>query len=61
MPLAAASKMIAKRNRIVLEGPDSIENKATGVKIPLEIENGVYIMEVAVEPKAAPFQRQVKP
>ena len=62
-PLAAASKITAKGDRIVLDGPDSIsciENKATGVKIPLQIANGVYIMEVAVEPKAAPFQRQAR-
>ena len=59
-PLAAASKLTARGNRIVLDGPDSIsyiENKETGVKIPLKVENGVYVMEVTVEPVSAPFQR----
>ena len=37
-----------------------IENKATGTKIPLKIENGVYVMEVAATPKKAPFQGQAK-
>ena len=62
-PLAAASKITAKGNRIVLKYEDSlsyIENKATGAKIPLKIENGVYVMEVAVTPKKAPFQGQAK-
>ena len=58
-PLAAASKIAAKGNRIVLEaeGLDSyIENKASGKKIPLTIENGVYMMEMLV----MPFQGQTK-
>ena len=62
-PLAAASKITAKGNRIVLDDEDSlsyIENKATGTKIPLKIENGVYVMEVTVTPKKAPFQGQAK-
>ena len=62
-PLAAASKITAKGNRIVLDGLDSIsyiENKATGVRIPLKIENGVYVMEVAVERKPVPFQRPAR-
>jgi len=57
-PLAAASKITAKGNRIVLDDEESlsyIENKATGKKIPLKIQNGVYVMEVAVTPKKAPF------
>ena len=56
-PLAAASKIAAKGNRIVLEalGSDSyIENKQTGKRIPLTIENGVYMMEMMV----VPFQGQ---
>ena len=56
-PLAAASKIAAKGNRIILDdvGSDSyIENKASGVRIPLKIENGVYMMEMSVKP----FQRQ---
>ena len=58
-PLAAASKITAKGNRIVLEasGSDSyIENKKTGKRIPLTIENGVYMMEMLV----VPFQGQTK-
>ena len=56
-PLAAASKIAAKGNRIVLEalGSDSyIENKQSGKRIPLTIENGVYMMEMLV----LPFQGQ---
>ena len=58
-PLAAASTIAAKGNRIVLEaeGLDRyIENKASGKKIPLTIENGVYMMEMLV----LPFQGQTK-
>ena len=62
-PLAAASKITARENRIVL-GDESyfsyIENKATGTKIPLKIENAVYVMEVAVSPNKAPFRGQAK-
>ena len=56
-PFAAASKIIAKGNRIVLDDERSwscIENKATGTRIPLKIENGVYVMEV-VTPNKTPF------
>ena len=55
--LAAASKIAAKGNRIVLEalGSDSyIGNKQTGKRIPLTIENGVYMVEMMV----VPFQGQ---
>ena len=58
-PLAAASKIAAKGNRIVLDDANSdsyIENKATGKRIPLVIENGVYMMEMFV----VPFQGQTK-
>ena len=58
-PLAAASKIAAKGNRIVLDeaGSDShTEHKASGVRIPLKIENGVYMMEMSV----VPFQRQAR-
>ena len=58
-PLAAASTITAKGNRIVLdaEGQDSyIENKQSGKRIPLAIENGVYMMEMQV----VPFQRPTK-
>jgi hypothetical protein len=56
-PLAAASKIAAKGNRIVLEaaGSDSyIENKQSGKRIPLTIENGVYMMEMLVVPFQGP-------
>ena len=62
-PLAAASKITAKGNRIVLDDEHSlsyIENKATGTKIPLKIENGVYVMEVTVSTNKAPFRGQAK-
>ena len=62
-PLAAASKITAKGNRIGLDDEDSlsyIENKATGTKIPLKLENGVYVMEVAGTPIKTPFRRPAK-
>ena len=38
-----------------------IDNKATGTRVPLKIENGVYAMEVSVEAlKPAPFQSPAK-
>ena len=58
-PLAAASRITAKGNRIVLEDAASesyIENKASGVRIPLKLENGVYMMEMMV----TPFQGQTQ-
>ena len=62
-PLAAASKITAKGNRIVLDDESSlsyIENKATGTRIPLKIEKGVYVMEVAVSPNKTPLRRPAK-
>ena len=60
-PLAAATRITEKGNRIVLDDADSesyIQNKKTGKKIPLNIENGVYMMEMLIKP--TPFQRQAK-
>ena len=59
-PLAAASRITEKGNRIVLDDVDSesyIENKKTGKKIPLSLENGVYMMEMLAKP---PFPRPAK-
>ena len=56
-PLAAASKIAANGNRIVPDDAVSesyIENKASGVRIPLKIENGVYMMEMSVVPFPRP-------
>ena len=56
-PLVAASKVVSKGNRIVLDDASSdsyIENKATGKRIPLVIENGVYMMEMLVVPFQGP-------
>ena len=56
-PLAAASKIAGKGNRIVLGayGLDSyIENKKSGKRIPPTIENGVYMMEMLVVPFPGP-------
>ena len=53
-PLAAASRITSKGNRIILDDADSpsyIENKATGIRVPLKIENGIYVMEVTVDSK----------
>ena len=50
-PLAAATRITEKGNRIVLDDADSesyIQNKKTGKKIPLNIENGVYMMEMLI-------------
>ena len=61
-PLAAASRITAKGNRIVLGDASSesyIENKATGVRVPLQIINGVYTMEMDVA-APAPFLRQAQ-
>ena len=58
-PLASASRITAKGNRIVLDDATHesyIENKASGVRIPLRIENGVYMMEMLV----TPFQGQTR-
>ena len=55
-PLAAASKIAAKGNRIVLEALGTysyIENKQSGKRIPLAIENGV-LMEMLVVPFQGP-------
>ena len=59
-PVPAATRIPEKGNRIVLDDADSesyIENKKIGKKIPLDIENGVYMMEMLVKP---PFQRPAK-
>ena len=56
-------KIAQKGNRIVLDDADSesyILNKSTGKKIPLTIENGVYMMEMRVKRASAPFQGQAK-
>ena len=60
-PLAAASKITAKGDRIVLDDAESdsyIGNKATGARISFRIENGVYMIEMLVEPPS--FQRRAK-
>ena len=50
-PLAAASSITAKGNRLVLDDANSesyIEDKASGVKIPSQLENGICMLEFAV-------------
>jgi len=62
-PLAAATRITEKGNRIVLDDADSesyIMNKKSGTKIPLTMENGVYMMQMLVK-SVAPFQGQAKP
>ena len=64
-PLASAAKIAAKDNTIVMRGPTNssyIENDSTGVRIPIHIENGVYVMSVDLlvehtADKDAPFRR----
>ena len=61
-PLAAATMITEKGNRIVLGDADSesyIMNKQSGKKIPLTIENGVYMMQILVK-SAALFQGQAR-
>ena len=64
-PLASVARITSMNNTVVMRGPDKasyIENEKTGVRIPLAIENGVYVMAVDVllerasEP-ASPFGR----
>ena len=60
-PLAAATRITEKGNRVLLDGAGSesyIQNKQTGKNIPLSIENGVYMMQMLAKP--APFQGQAK-
>ena len=70
-PLAAASTSTAKGDRIVVDDENSLsysENSATLAKIPLEIVNGVCVMEIAIElvapsafsPNETPFRRPAK-
>ena len=64
-PLASAARTAAKDNTIVMRGPTKssyIENDAIGVRIPLHIENGLYVMSVDLMvantiDKGAPCQR----
>ena len=59
-PLATASRITENGNHIVLDDVDSgsnIDNKKTGMKIPLKMENGVYMVEMLVK---APFPRPAK-
>ena len=60
-PLAAASSTIAKGDRIVLDDANSdsyIENKATGVKIRINLKNGIHMLDIAVA--QPPFMGQAK-
>ena len=59
-PLASAAKVAQKGNEIVMRADGGhIRNLKTGKKIPLTLENGVYMMEMQVKP-AAPFQGQAR-
>ena len=61
--LAAATRITEKGNGIWLGEADCesyIVNKKTGAKIPLTVENGVYMIQMLVK-SAAPFQGQAKP
>ena len=49
-PLASASKVVAKGNRIVLEeGGGFIQSVSTGEKIALRVERGVYVFDAKYE------------
>ena len=64
-PLASAARITAQENTIVMRGPNKesyIENDKNGIKIPLQIGNGVYVMDVDVlleEGAESTFGRQV--
>jgi len=46
-PLAAASKVVGKGNRVVMEpGGGHIENVASGERIQLRLDRGVYVFDV---------------
>jgi len=46
-PLAAASKVVGKGNRVVMEdGGGRIENVASGERIQLRLDRGVYVFDV---------------
>ena len=48
-PLAAASKVVGKGNRVVMEdGGGYIENVATGERIQLRLDRGVYVFDVVL-------------
>ena len=58
-PLAAASRITSRRGRVILEeeGCDIyIEHKKTGVKVPIYLKNGVYMMKIK-RTKSQPFTR----
>ena len=58
-PFVAASRITSKGNRVILddEGWDShIENKKTGVKVPIYLKNGVYMLRIK-RTKSQPFTR----
>jgi len=49
-PLASAACVTRAGNRIMLDGEGGfIENKFTGEKMQVQIENGVYVYEVQME------------
>jgi len=49
-PLASASKVVSKGNRIVMEDNGSfIQSIATGEKIALRVERGVYVFDAKYE------------
>lgn len=64
-PSAAATRITAKGKRVVLDeegNPSYIENKRTCVKVPLFIENAVYMMEMLVNEETSnlPFPRPAR-
>ena len=60
-PLAAASKITAKGNQIVLDDANSdsyIEDKASGVRIPITLEDGIYMMEMVLEDNVMSLKKE---
>ena len=49
-PLGSVSKLVRKHNRVVFDDDGSyIENKASGEKVPLREEQGLYFLDIWVE------------
>ena len=60
-PLASVSKIVEKGNRVVFDKESSyIENLHTGKRVPIELYNGTYHLDVEYVMDSAPgFSRQV--
>ena len=60
--LASIGKMVKAGNKIVMDENDSyIQNKKTGLRTPMRLENNVFVFDLWVEKDSAePFPRQAQ-